>query len=117
MTGVQTCALPIWGGGMKVEKKVVELIIIWILQVWHWSQDIIKLTRNSKDSEWYIIVIKKLESQLLKMESTKHSEVETFAMCFEGELTFFFFLINNGIVLIKSSGTPGVYMDNSTSNT
>ena len=26
-------------------------------------------------------------------------------------------LINNGIVLIKSPGTPGVYMDNSTSNT
>ena len=30
---------------------------------------------------------------------------------------FFFFLINNGIVLIKSPGKPGVYMENSTSNT
>ena len=29
----------------------------------------------------------------------------------------FFFLINNGIVLIKRPGTPGVYMDNSASNT
>ena len=30
---------------------------------------------------------------------------------------FFFFLINNGIVLKRSPSTPGVNMENSTSNT
>jgi hypothetical protein len=35
----------------EAENKVIALIIIWIPQVWHWSQDIIKLTRNPQEQQ------------------------------------------------------------------
>ena len=42
-----------------------------------------------------------------------YAKKELIGLC----VCIYIYLINNGIVLIKSPGTLGVYMDNSTSNT
>ena len=45
----------------------------------------------------------------------EHVSVEKFPNSFIDEvIVSFYFLINNGIVLNKKPGTPGVYMKNST---